>query len=94
MIELTEQQQETFHTNPQTAFVDPHTNKEYVLIDAKVFARLKSLILADDENGFVKDAYQHTMEIFGREGWNDPSMDQYDALDPAGPCQHFPQKRA
>ncbi len=82
MIELTEQQQQAVHSDPQTPFVDPHTRKTYVLVDADVFARLKGLLLADDDSGFVEDAYRQAMEVFGREGWDDPSMDVYDALDP------------
>ena len=82
MVELTEQQQQAVHTDPQTPFIDPQTQKAYVLVDVDVFARLKALILASDEQGFVDDAYGQVMEVFGRAGWNDPAMDVYDALDP------------
>ncbi len=84
MIELTEQQQQAVHSDPQTPFVDPLTRKTYILVDEAVFSRLKGLILSDDDQGFVDDAYRQAMEVFGREGWNDPSMDVYDALDSRG----------
>jgi hypothetical protein len=38
--------------------------------------------LLSDGDDFVEGIYPHVMEVFGREGWNDPSMDIYDDLDP------------
>jgi hypothetical protein len=34
----------------------------------------------DDE--FIRDVAAHTLEIFGRDGWDDPAMDLYNDLDP------------
>jgi hypothetical protein len=40
------------------------------------------LELPADDWDFVNDAYPYVMEVFGREGWDDPSMDVYNDLDP------------
>ena len=34
---------------------------------------------------FTRDIYSHVMELFGREGWDDPAMDVYNDLDPRRP---------
>jgi hypothetical protein len=44
-------------------------------VRAEVYERLEA-------QSFAADVYPHVMEIFGREGWNDPSLDIYDELDP------------
>src|SRR5688500_8030067 len=31
---------------------------------------------------FLEGLYPHTLDVFGREGWNDPAMNVYDGLDP------------
>ena len=35
-----------------------------------------------DESQFVREMTPHVMEVFGREGWDDPAMDVYNELDP------------
>jgi hypothetical protein len=81
MIELTlEQRRELVAPGPVRAR-DPQTNETYVLVRADVYERLEAL-LAEDGDRFAADTYPQVMEVFGREGWNDPSMDIYDELDP------------
>jgi hypothetical protein len=46
-----------------------------------VYGRLNA-VLAEDSAGFAAAVYPHVMELFGREGWNDPAIDVYDDLDP------------
>lgn len=43
-----------------------------------------------DEQGsqFTRDTYPHVMEVFGREGWDDPAMDLYNDLDPRSQSSH------
>jgi hypothetical protein len=38
--------------------------------------------LRPDDSDFASDLYPQVMEVFGREGWDDPSMDVYNDLDP------------
>ena len=82
MIELTAEQHQILSTNgaqPARAH-DPVTNEEYVLLRAEVYERIKALI--GDEDEWAQDIYATAMEVFARDGWNDPRMDVYDALDP------------
>ena len=39
---------------------------------------------AVDEQGdqFPRDMFPHVMEVFAREGWDDPAMDIYNDVDP------------
>ena len=81
MIELTHEQHQALEqqgTEPVRA-IDPATSAEYVLVRAVVYDRLKSL-LADEE--WVEGAYTAALEVFARDGWDDPRMDVYDKLDP------------
>ena len=77
MIELTEQQRQELN-RPEPRARDPLTNETYVLIRADVYERLKGLL--DEE--WAEDTYRAAMEVFARDGWDDPRMDVYDALDP------------
>ena len=80
MIELTlEQRRELDHPGPARAH-DPQTNETYVLVRSAVFDRFQSLL--SDDPGWVEDGYQAAMEVFARDGWDDPRMDVYDTLDP------------
>ena len=84
MIELTEEQRRQLsHPGPVRAR-DPVTNETYVLVRAETYARLSSL-LGEDEN-WADAAYRAAMEAFARDGWDDPRMDVYDALDPRKPA--------
>ena len=62
--------------------VDPTTRTEYVLVRAEVYDRIKRLL--GDET-WAGDAYAAALEVFAREGWDDPRMDAYDSLDPRRP---------
>jgi hypothetical protein len=82
MIQLTpEQHQELSNSGsgPVRA-VDPATNSEYVLIRVEMYERLAAL-LSEDE-GSLPDMYSAAMEVFARDGWDDPRMDIYNALGP------------
>jgi len=37
------------------------------------------VLLAED---WAQDAYTEAVQVFAREGWDDPRMDVYNALDP------------
>lgn len=78
MIELTEQQRQELK-NPEPRVRDPGTGETYVLVKVEVYERLKG-VLADDD--WLEDAYRAAMEVFAREGWDDPRMDVSDQLDP------------
>jgi hypothetical protein len=82
MIELNEAQRREARAKRGARAVDPETGQEYVLVPVEVFVRLKCLAGEEEAENFGDDIYGHVMEIFGREGWNDPSMDVYDRLDP------------
>lgn len=82
MIQLTQDQHQVLAGNgpePVRA-IDPATNLEYVLLRAEVYDRFRSLFVGDDEWG--QDAYRGALEVFARDGWDDPRMEAYDALDP------------
>lgn len=83
MIELTIEQRQAVAQQGEIPLraVDPDTHTTYVLIREEVYARVRAL-LSEDENQFPQNIYPHVMEIFGREGWNDPAMDIYNDLDP------------
>ncbi len=53
-----------------------------MLVCEEVYGRMRQVL--DGESQFVPDMTRHVMEIFGREGWEDPSMDIYNELDPRG----------
>jgi hypothetical protein len=75
MIELTQEQRQELETGE----VVVPTNTAYVLVHKDAFERIKSL-LGDEQ--WTQDAYQAAMEVFARDGWDDPRMDVYDELDP------------
>ena len=84
MIELTLEQRQAVAQQGETPprAVDPDTHITYVLLPEETYARVK--VLLDEEGGtpFLGDMYPHVMEVFGREGWDDPAMDIYNDLDP------------
>ncbi len=55
---------------------DPETQTEYVILKAAVYDRIRAL--ATD----VSAAYPLAMKVFGRDGWDDAQMDEYNVLDP------------
>lgn len=75
MIELTlEQQRELQAAEP----VVP-TNSTYVLVREDLYQRIQGLLSSEE---WTPDVYQAAMEVFARDGWDDPRMDVYDQLDP------------
>jgi hypothetical protein len=82
MIELTEIQRRELRNGKEVRARNPDTGQEYVLVPAGIYDRLRSLLSKDGDDSFSNDLYPHVMEVFGREGWNDPSMDVYNELDP------------
>ena len=87
MIELTLEQRQAVAQQgemPPRA-VDPDTHTTYVLIPEEIYTRVKTLLDEVGDNQFLRDMYPHVIEIFGREGWDDPAMDIYNALDPLRP---------
>ncbi len=84
MIELTLEQRQTVAQQEETPprAIDPDTHTTYVLIREEVYAWVKALLDAEEGDQFLRDMYPHVMEVFGREGWDDPAMDIYNDLDP------------
>jgi hypothetical protein len=84
MIELTfEQRQDVIkqvETPPRA--IDPDTEITYVLIREEVYAKIKTLLIEEQNNQFLQDMYLPVMETFAKEGWDDPAMDIYNDLDP------------
>jgi hypothetical protein len=82
MLELTAEQHQAIAANgaqPVRA-IDPATQTEYVLLRAEIYDRIKNLVSADAD--WLEGAYLASMEVFAKDGWDDPRMDVYDALDP------------
>ncbi|MGL4555086.1 MAG: hypothetical protein ACRC33_28305 [Gemmataceae bacterium] len=77
MVELTDEQRRLL-TQPEPTVRDPETNQTYVLVRSDLYARVRGLL--DDD--WAKDTFRATMEVFARDGWDDPRMDVYDELDP------------
>ncbi len=83
MIELTpEQRQALQHSEKPVRACDPETKATWVLVPAEIYERAHRLFEEEEDSQFVRDLYPHVMEIFGREGWDDPAMDVYNELDP------------
>jgi hypothetical protein len=82
MIELTPEQHQVLiaHGAEPARAIDPATRAEYVLVPAAVYERIRDLISGDA--GWLEGAYLASMEVFARDGWDDPRMDVYDAMDP------------
>lgn len=79
MIELTSEQRKELAQSEPTV-MDPETKAAYILVRKEVYDRLKTLLSGDEE--WAEAAYAAAMEVFAREGWDDPRMDAYDRLDP------------
>ena len=54
--------------------LDTHTTK--------VYARLQALLDEEEGHQFLCGMYPYVMEVFGREGWDNPAIDIYNDLDP------------
>ncbi len=57
---------------------DPETQTEYVILKADVYDRIRAL--AD----LTRAAYPLAMKVFGRDGWDDPQMDEYNGSGKTG----------
>ena len=79
MIELTQEQRRELRQAEPTA-VDPETRDAYVLVRKDLYDRMKGLLLGNEE--WIEGAYAAAIEVFARDGWDDPRMDVYDSLDP------------
>lgn len=75
MIELTPEQKQVLETGE---LVVP-TNTPYILVHKDAYERIQSLLGHDQ---WTQDVYQAAIEVFARDGWDDPRMDVYDELDP------------
>ena len=84
MIELTLEQQKALARDcghlPRV--VDPSTRCKYVLVREEMYERLRQRFEEDDASQFVRAMTPHVMNVFGRDGWDDPAMDVYNDLDP------------
>ncbi len=81
MIELTDAQLQAVKRGEPLRIAAE--DAEFVVLRADVYERLQTLLGGEDS--FVADIYPHVMEVFGKAGWDDPSMDVYDELDPRRP---------
>jgi hypothetical protein len=82
MIELTLEQRQAVSKQGESPPRAIDTDITYVLIPEVVYARLKELLIEEQNSQFLDEMYLSTMELFGREGWDDPAMDIYNDLDP------------
>ena len=82
MIDLNEQlRKELQQTNGKEVRVwDPDTRKEYVILSAEVYERLKNL-LYEDSDWTPEEQLRLLAESGKRAGWDDPKMDVYDNYD-------------
>jgi hypothetical protein len=72
---LTEEQSQAVaaHPNEPVRVTDPATNREYVLLSADLYERVRELL----EGLRPGDSYPALDRAFAR-GWGDPAMDDYD----------------
>jgi hypothetical protein len=84
MIELTLEQRKAVATDAETPprVIDPSTHAKYVLVREELYDRVRQVLEVDEESRFVREMTPHVMEVFGRDGWDDPAMDVYNELDP------------
>jgi hypothetical protein len=81
MAELTEELQREVQAagDVPLRLTDPATNREYILLRAELFDRLKGLLCADGEFS-VSETYPLMDDVLAKAGWADPEMDVYDDL--------------
>ena len=84
MIELTMEQRKAVATDAEAPprVLDPSTHTKYVLVPEEVYDRVRRVFEADEDSQFVREMTPQVLKIFGRDGWDDPSMDVYNELDP------------
>ena len=62
-------------------FVDPETNESYVILKAEDYERICDVSHVNRE-AQPEDMYPFIDEAFGRAGWDDPKMDDYNDYKP------------
>lgn len=72
-IELTREQLQAAEASPLRV-TDPETRREYVVVRAEDYERLRGLLGEDFD---PSEAYPAIDRAFA-EGWDDPKMDDYD----------------
>ena len=79
MTQLTQEQSSAIQAAEETPLrlVDPHAKTEYVLLRADVYERVRQLF--DDP---AADAFMAQIESAAAAGWDDPTLDVYNDLDP------------
>ena len=82
MIELTQEQfRQLRHANGSAIRIaDPEAQREYVILPAEVYDRLKSL-LYNDGDWTSEEQLRLLADSGNRAGWDDPEMDVYDNYD-------------
>ena len=82
MIKLTEEQRQAFKLGEKPhRILDAATNTVYVLLPADVHDRLRGLF---SDDGDVKATYP-ALDRALAEGWDDPTMDDYDRYEELQP---------
>ena len=82
MVQLSDEQRAALDARPEhpLRLVDPVTQTPYVLLSEELFRRFRALF---EEDAFqVSESYPLADEVARNEGWDDPGMDRYNALDP------------
>jgi len=84
MIELTLEQRKAVATAAEMPprVIDPSTHTKYVLVCEELYDRVRQVFEADEDSEFVRQMTPQVMQVFGRDGWDDPAMDVYNELDP------------
>ena len=82
MIELTQEQREQLRqaNGAEVRLRDAEAGREYVIVPAETFDRLRSL-LYDDGDWTSEEQLRLLAESGKRAGWDDPEMDVYDNYD-------------
>ena len=79
MIELTAQQEEALDASPSPLrLLAPHTKRTYVLVTSEVYERLEDLL--DHGSLTVEERRVILQGVWERANWDDPRMNDYDAL--------------
>lgn len=79
-LEFTAEQQQALDAVPgPLRILDPRTNQTYVLVRTEIYERVRAL-LEDDFS--AEDAFQAQIESAAAAGWDDPTLDVYNELDP------------
>jgi hypothetical protein len=78
-ILLSPEQQSAIDARPgePVAVLDERTNTAFMLVPADVYERLTAVPEYDDSDHPMSDWYPAISESFGRAGWDDPIMDEY-----------------